>query len=82
MRMYHFSVQNGPFAPIKFFFGKLLIPFSPTYYPIHCAKFKKNSSSGSRVMRMRNFSENVLMDLGSSIHAYLRAKNQCQILIY
>ena len=25
------------------------------YYPFHCAKFQKNPSSGSRVMRMCNF---------------------------
>ena len=56
---------------------------------------KQNSSSGSRVMRMRNFwaqngpfpqmrifSENLLMSLVSFIHAYLHAKNQSQILIY
>ena len=55
--------------------------------------FKKNSSSGSRVMRMCNFwaqkgpfpqmrifSENLFMSLVSFIHANLHAKNQ--ILIY
>ena len=74
----------------KIFVWKLLIP--PTS-PFHCAK--KNSSSGSRVMRMRNFwaqndpfpqmrpfSENLLMSLVSFIHAYLHAKTQSQILIY
>ena len=63
--------------------------------PIHCTKFKKNSSSWSRVMRMCNFcvqngpfsqmrifSENLLMSLVSFIHACLHAKNQSQILIY
>ena len=63
--------------------------------PFHCAKFKKNSSSGSKFMRMHNiwaqnahflkrefFSENLLMSLISFTHAYLRAKNQSQILIY
>ena len=76
----------------KIFVWKLLI--SPTS-PFHCAKFLKNSSSGSRVMRLRNFwaqndpfpqmrpfSENLLMSLVSFIHAYLHAKNQSQILIY
>ena len=28
MRMHHFWAQNGPFAPIKFFFEKLLISYS------------------------------------------------------
>ena len=55
--------------------------------PFHCAKFLKNSSSGSRVMRMCNFwtqngpfpqirifSENLSMILVSLIHAYLHAK--------
>ena len=63
--------------------------------PLHCAKFLKNSSSGSRVMRMhdfwaqndpfpqmRIFSENLLMSLVSFIHAYLHAINQIQTLIY
>ena len=63
--------------------------------PFHCAKFKKNSYSRSRVMRMHNFwaqngpfpqmiifSENLLTSLVSIIHAYLHAKNQSQILIY
>ena len=61
----------------------------------HCAKFKKNSYNRSRVMRVRNFwaqngpfpqirifSENLLMDHVSFIHAYLYAKNQSQLLIY
>ena len=78
-----------------FFFGKLLLSFSSTYYPLSLSKIFKNSSSGSRVIRMRNFwaqngpfakmrifSENLLMSLVSSIHAYLYAKNQSQILIY
>ena len=85
MRMCHFWAQNGPFAWYSY------LPISP----FHCAKLKKNSSSGSRVMRicnfctengsfpqMRIFSENLLMSLVSFIHAYLHAKNQSQILIY
>ena len=31
MKMHHFWVQNGPFAPSKIFFGKLSISFSSTY---------------------------------------------------
>ena len=63
--------------------------------PFIVQDFKRKSSSGSRVMRMRNFwaqngpfpqmrifSENLLMSLVSFIHAYLHAKNQSQILIY
>ena len=63
--------------------------------PFIVQNLKKNSFSGSRVMRMRNFwaqngplpqmkvfSENVLMNLVSFIHAYLHAKNQSQVLIY
>ena len=69
--------------------------FHLTICPFHCAKFQKNPSSGSRVMRMnhfwaqngpfaetRIFSENLLMNLVPFIHAYLHAKNQSQILIY
>ena len=91
--MRYFWAKNGPFAPNKFSFGKLLISFSSSPFP--CAQFKKNSSSRSRVMRMHNFwaqngpfpqmrifSENLLMNHVSSIHAYLHAKNQSQILIY
>ena len=33
-------------------------------------------------LQMRIFSENLLMNLVSFIHAYLHAKNQSQILIY
>ena len=59
----------------------------------HCVKFKKNSSSGSRVMRMPNFwaqngpfaqmrifSEKLLMSLVPFIHAYLHDK-QSHVLI-
>ena len=69
-------------------FLKLLSPF-------HSARFLKNSSSGSRAMRMCNFwaqngpfpqmrifSENLLISLVSFFRAYLHAKNQGQILIY
>ena len=55
--------------------------------------FLKNSSSGSRIMicnfwvqngpfaQMRIFSENLLMNLVSFIHAYLHAKNQTHLTI-
>ena len=56
MRMCHFWAQNGPFALNKNFIGKnyyyhLHLPIGPC----HCAKFLKNSYSGSRVMRMLYF---------------------------
>ena len=90
--MHHFGVQNSPFAPISFenyyYYSRLAIS------TFHCAKFKQNSSCGSRVMRMCNlgtqngpfpqiktFSENPLISLVSFIRAYLHAKNQIQILI-
>ena len=41
-RMQHFWAQNGPFAPNKIFFGKLLISLS---------KILKNSASRSRVTK-------------------------------
>ena len=79
----------------RIFFIKLFISFSSNYSPFRCAKFQKNPSRGSRVMRlcnfwayngpfdrMRIFSENLLMNLVPFIHAYLHAKNQSQILIY
>ena len=86
-------------CPKQTFFRKIInIIFNlPISRPFHCAKFKKNSCSGSRVMRMRNFwaqndpfpqmkifSENllVLMSLVYFIHACLHVKNQSQILIY
>ena len=70
--------------------------FSEDYYyhshlsisPFHCAKFKRNSSSGSWVTRMCNFwaqnipfsqirifKENLLMSLIPVIYSYLHAKN-------
>ena len=63
--------------------------------PFIVQNFLKSSSSGYRVMRMHNFwvqngpfpqmtifSENLLINLVSFIHAYLHAKNKSQILIY
>ena len=54
--MCHFQAQNGPFVLNKFFFGTnhyyyFHLPIGPS----HCAKFKKNSFSRSRVMRMCHF---------------------------
>ena len=63
--------------------------------PFDCAKFLKNSSSRSRVMKMCNFwalngpfpqmrifLENLFMNLLPLIHVSLHAKNQTHILIY
>ena len=92
------SYEDVPFlgpkqsiSPKHFFFWKLLMSFSSKHY----AKFLKNSSRRSGVMRvlnlwaqngpfagMRFFSENLLMSLVPFIHACLHAKNQSQILIY
>ena len=93
--MHHFWAQNGPFAPNNFFWKIINIILIYLLAPFIVQNLKKNSSSGSRVMRMRNFwaqngpfpqtrifSEKMLMSLVSFIHAYLHAKNQGQILIY
>ena len=91
-----FLSPKWPICPEQKFFGT-----NHYYYfhlpigPFHCAKFKKNSYSRSRVMRMHNFwaqndplpqmrffSENLSMSLVYFIHVYLHAKNQSQILIY
>ena len=96
MRMCHFRAQNGPFVLNKIFLVQtIIITFIYLLALFIVQNLKKNSSSGSRVMRMRNFwaqnspfpqmrifSENLLMSLVSFIHAYLHAKNQSQILIY
>ena len=95
MTMHHFWAQSGPFAPCNFFLENYYYHSHLTISALHCAKFKKNSSSSSRVMRKCNvwaqngpfpqmifFSENLLMGLVCFIHAYLHAKNQSQILIY
>ena len=92
---YHHAPFLSPkwsICPKQFFFLKTI---TIILSPFHWAKFKKNSSSGSRVMRtcnlwsqngpfpqIRIFSENLLMNLVSFIHAFLHAKNQSQILIY
>ena len=56
------SYEDAPFLGPKwsncpnFFFGKLLISFSSTYWSLSLYKIKKkNSSTGSRVMSMCNF---------------------------
>ena len=41
MRMQHFWAQNGPIAPNKFFFGKMLKSFSSTYWPLLLCKMSK-----------------------------------------
>ena len=96
------SYDDAPFLdpkwsicpPNNFFFENYYYHSHLPISPFHWAKFKKNSSSRYRVMRMCNFwtqngpfpqiiifSENLLMRLVSFIHAYLHAKNQNQILI-
>ena len=94
--MCHFRAQNDPFVLNKIFLVQtIIITLIYLIGPFHCAKFKKNSYNRSRVMRVRNFwaqngpfhqirifSENLLMDHVSFIHAYLHAKNQSQLLIY
>ena len=84
MRMRHFWTQNGPFAPNKLFFGKLLISFSSTYQPLSLCKILKKffqwiqsyedaqflPQNGS-FPRMRIFSENLLMSFVSFFHSCL-----------
>ena len=70
------------------FFQKIINTILIYLLALHCAKLKKNSSSGSRVIRIRNFwaqngpfaqmrifPDNLLMSLLSFIHAYLHPKN-------
>ena len=67
MRTRHFWVQNGPFAPNNFFVKNLWTLFSDTYWPLSLWRtLKKNSYSGSTVMRMCHF-------LG---HKWLTCQNQ------
>ena len=71
------------------FFWKLLL-FSSTYYPLSLGKILKNSSSGSRDMRMRRFwtQNGPFLQMRIFFHktcfsyAHLHAKNQSQILLY
>ena len=95
---YHHSPFLGlkwSICPKQFFLENYYYQSHPPISPFHRVKFKKKSSSGSRVMRMCNlwaqndpfppkriFSENLLMTLVFFIHAYLHAKNQSQMLIY
>ena len=78
----------------KYFLENYQYHFHLSISSFYCVKFKNNSSSGSRVMRMLNFwaqngpfaqmrifSENLLMSLVPFIHAYLHDK-QSQVLIY
>ena len=93
---YHHAPFWGPKRSIcpKFFLENYYYYSHLPISTFHCAKFKQNSSCGSRVMRMCNlgtqngpfpqiktFSENPLISLVSFIRAYLHAKNQIQILI-
>ena len=95
MTMHNFWAQNGPFTPNKFFWKIITIILIYVLVPFIVQNLKKNSSSGSRVMRMCNFwaqndpfpqlrafPEKLLMSLVSFIHFYLHAKNQIQVLIY
>ena len=50
--MYHFWAQNGPFGANNFFFENY---WYHSHVNFHCVKSWKNSSGGSRVMRMHNF---------------------------
>ena len=91
-----FLGKKWPICPEQIFFGT-----NHYYYfhlpigPFHCAKFKKNSYSRSRVMRMHNFwaqngpfpqmrifSKNLLMSLVSLIHAYLHTCQKSRSGIY
>ena len=91
-----FLGPNWSICPKQNFLGKI-INIILIYLLAHfiVRNFKKNSSSGSIVMRMHNywaqnglfpqiriFSQNLLMSLVSFIHAYLHDKNQSQISIY
>ena len=73
-------------CPNNFFLGNYYYHSHLPISPFYCVKFKKNSSSRSRVMRLCNlwaqnspfpqirvFSENLLMSLVFFIHVYLHA---------
>ena len=51
-----FGPKMAHLSWIIFSWYKQLLLLSSTYWPFHCAKFKKKSYSESRVMRMRQFS--------------------------
>ena len=95
MRMHLFRPIMVHLPQINFFLENYWYYSHIPISHFHCAKFKKNSSCGSRIMRVHNFwaqngpfpqirsfSEILLMSLVSFVHAYLHAKNQSQILIY
>ena len=82
-------------CPQTIFFGKLLYHFHLTISSFHCAKFKKIipedpelricaifGHTMAHLPKWDFFSESLLMNLVSFIHAYLHTKNQSQILIY
>ena len=88
--MLHFWAQSGPFAPKKFFLENYYYHSNLPISPFHCAKFKKNSSSGSRVMRMcnlwpispnKNFFGKPVNESCFFYSCLLHAKNHSQILI-
>ena len=91
------SYEDAPFWGPKwsicpdqfFFFWKIINTILIYLLALHCGKFYKNSSSGSRVWgctifgpKMAHFSKweyffkNLLMSLVYLIHAYLHAQNQ------
>ena len=54
--MWHFGAQNGAFVMNEIFLVQtIIITFIYLLVLFIVQNFKKNSSSGSRVMRMRNF---------------------------
>ena len=91
-----FLAPKGPFVMNKISLVQtIIITFIYLLTLFIVQNFKKNSYSGSWVMRMHNFwaqnspfpqmrifSENLLMSLVSFIHAYLHVKNQSRIFIY
>ena len=96
MRMCHFWAQNGPFAPNKNFFWKIInIILIYLLAPFIVQNFKKILPADPELWgcaifgpkmahfpKWEFFSENLLMNLVSFIHPYLHAKNKSQILIY
>ena len=90
MRMCHFWAQNGPFAPNKIFFWKIInIILIYLLAPFIVQNFKKILPADPELWgctifgpkmahfpKWELFSENLLMSLVSFIHAYLQAKNQ------
>ena len=94
MRIHHFWAQNGPFAPNKCFFWKIInITLICLLAPFVVQNFKKILPAdpelwgcailGPKIAhfpKWEYFSENVLMSLVSFIHAYLHAKIKVRYL--